>query len=104
MTPTNGTTTTTASEQTISEVTGVQHYAHWLYLNNMTASETFRIKVYVYDQTSSTYRQYLTQDQIGVQASPAYYIPFIPARRYKVTIQRTAGSDRSVTWDRVEVA
>ena len=101
---TDGSITTSASEQTIVDLTANEHFAFWLFLHNMTASETFRIKVYVKDQNLVTMRLYTTVDISGVQSDPAYFIPFVAAKQYKVTIQRTGGSDRAVTWQSIEVS
>ncbi len=104
LTFTDGTLTTTASEQTIVDLTADEHFAIWLFLHNMTSSETFRVKVYVKDQNTTTLRQFSTTDYTGVQASPAVFVPFLPTKEFKVTIQRTAGTDKAVTWQTAEVA
>jgi hypothetical protein len=100
---TNGSITSTSSEQTICDISGDEHYSLWIFTHNMTTSETVRIKVYVFDSNTSTLRIYEDQTISGVQAKPAYYIPWIPAREFKVTIQRTAGSDKAYSWLRAEV-
>ena len=69
----------------------------------MTGTETFRIKVYVKDQSSGSMRQYLTQDYTGVQASPSLYISPVLAKEFKVTIQKTAGTNQEVNWQTIEV-
>jgi hypothetical protein len=84
-------------------LTNDAEFAAYVFLHNMTASETFRIKVYVRDQSAITMRQYESQDYTGVQSSPAIYIPPLLAKQYKVTIQRTVGSDKEVNWQVIEV-
>lgn len=101
---TSGTITTSTSEDTIFDITEDRFFSTWIYLHNMTSTETFRIKIYIKDENASTLRVYLTFDVSGVQADPAYHIAFLPATEYKVTIQKTAGTNRAVTWLRAEVA
>jgi len=101
---TSGSITSSASEQTIFDVTANEHYASFIFTQNMTASETIIIRIYVLDSNTATMRLYEEQSISGVQADPAYFVPFVPAQEYKVTIQRTAGSDKSYTWLRTEVS
>jgi len=100
---TDGTQSTTASEVNLFDLTANEEFAAWIFLHNMTASETFRIKVYVKDQSAGSMRQYNSVDYTGVQASPALYIPPVLTKQFRVTIQRTAGSDRQVNWQTIEV-
>jgi len=103
LTTTSGSTTSTSSEANLFDITGTAHYATEIFLHNMTATETIVLKVYFKDDNGATMRLYKTITLSGVQAEPAGFISFLPARQYKVTIQRTAGSDRAYTWDRIEV-
>lgn len=100
---TNGSTTSTSSEASIWDNTADRHYSGWIFTHNMTAAETIVIKVYVYDQNAATYRVWNTATLSGVQSDPAFFIPFVPTKRHKVTIQRTGGSDKAYTWQRNEV-
>jgi len=100
---TNGSLTSSSSEQTIFDVSGDEHYSAWIFTHNMTSSESVRIKVYVFDSNTSTLRIYEDVTLSGVQSKPAYFIPWLPQREYKVTLQRTAGSDKAYTWLRAEV-
>lgn len=100
---TDGTQATTTSEANLFDLTNNAEFAAWIFLHNMTASETFRIKVYVKDQSSASMREYLTQDYTGVQASPAVYISPVLTKEFKVTIQKTAGTNRDVNWQTIEV-
>jgi hypothetical protein len=101
-TKTAGSTTTTASEANLFDVTADKDYSCWLFLHNMTASETFVFKVYTLDSQTSTMRMYMTQTYTGVQTEPAVFINNVPAAQYRVSQQRTAGTDRAVTWLRIE--
>jgi hypothetical protein len=100
---TDGTQATTASEANLFDLTNDAEFAAWIFLHNMTASETFTIKVYVRDQSAVSMRLYNSVDFTGVQSSPAVYIAPLLTKEFKVTIQRTAGSDKSVNWQVIEV-
>ena len=100
---TSGTITTTASEQTIWDITADNHFAGWIHAHNMVASDVVVIKVYVKDQNAGTMRLYVTQTLSNAQTEPAFHIPFVPTKQHKVTIQRTGGADRAFTWLRAEV-
>jgi hypothetical protein len=104
LTRTDGTQTTTASEVDLFSITtgGPKYFTTILFLHNMTATETFVFKVYVYDTNGAAYRLFQTITRVGVQADPAGYIPTVLSAQYKVSIQRTAGTDRAITWERFE--
>lgn len=99
----DGAITTSASEQTIFDVTADEHFAAWIFAHNMASGDTVVIKTKVLDQNTSTIRTYETVTLTDAQTDPAYFIAWLPARQYRVTIQRTAGTDRSFTWLRAEV-
>ena len=99
----DGTLTTTASEQNLFDVTADAHYATYIFTHNMASGDTVVIKIYVKDQNGATMRLYHTATLTGAQTDPAYFIPFLPTKQYKVSIQRTGGTDRAYTWQRVEV-
>ena len=99
----NGSITTTASEQNIVDVTADEHFSLWIFAHNMQAGDTVVIKTKVLDANTSTMRQYDQTTLSGVQSSPAYFIPWLPCKQYRVTIQRTAGTDRAFTWLRSQV-
>lgn len=98
LTETDGATTTDGSEQTLWDVTGLNHYAGWLYLHNMTSTETLVVKIYVYDSEKTTYRIWDTWTYTGAQAHPAVFIPYISSARFKVTMQLTAGTNKEISW------
>lgn len=102
LTFTSGSITSTASEQTVWDVTADENIGGWIFTHNMTSGDTITIKVYVKDTNGSAMRTYLTTPLSGVQSDPAFYLPFVATREHKVTIQRTAGSDRAYTWQRIE--
>jgi hypothetical protein len=98
----DGTITTSASEQSLFDITGDKYYTTIVFLHNMTATETFRIRVYLYDSNGAAYRTMEDQTITGAQDPPAFYTPTMLTSQYKVTIIRTAGTDRAVTWKRFE--
>lgn len=101
---TNGTITTSATEQTLFDITADKNYATWIFAQNMTSTDTVEIKVYVKDQQGNAMRVYTTQTIQGTQADPAYFVPFVPTKQYKVTIKRTLGTtDKAFTWQRIEI-
>jgi hypothetical protein len=104
LTEADGTITTSATEQDLFSITtgGPKYFTSIIFLNTMTASETFRIRVYVYDTNGATYRTFVDETITGAQDPPAYYMPTVLSSQYKVTIIRTAGTDRAVTWKRFE--
>ena len=104
LTEADGTITTTASEQSLFDITtgGPKYFTSIIFLHNMTATETFRIRVYVYDSNGAAYRTMVDETITAAQDPPAYYMPTVLSSQYKVTIIRTAGTDRAVTWKRFE--
>lgn len=103
VTYTPGTITASASEQSLFDITADKHYATWIFANAMTSSDAVEIKVYVRDQQGATMRVYTTQTLSGVQSDPAYFVPFVPTKQYKVTIKQTTGTGKAFNWQRVEV-
>lgn len=100
---TDGTQATTTSEANLFDLTNNAEFAAWIFLHNMTASETFVIKVYVKDQSSAAMRLYGTETLTGVQSEPALYISPILTKQFRVTIQKTAGTNRDVNWQTIEI-
>lgn len=99
----SGTITTTAGEDTVFDITADEHFACWLFAHNMVSGDTVVIKIYVKDQNAGTMRLYLSKTLVDAQTEPAFHVPFVPTKQYKVTIQRTGGTDRAFTWLRAEV-
>ncbi len=99
---TDGTITTSASEQTMIDLTANEEFEFWFFLHNAQAGDTFRFRVYVKDQNAGSMR--VTEDEsiAGVQSSPAFYVASYITKEFKVTVQRTGGSDRAITWQSIE--
>ena len=102
LTEANGTITTTTSAQDLFDITALKHFATTVYTHNMVAGDEIELIVYVLDSNGSTMRKYRTKRIKDAQTDPAFFIPFLPASQYKVTIQRIAGTDRAYTWTRHE--
>jgi len=98
----DGNVTTNGTEQSLFDVTADKHYASWIFAHNMQAGDTIQVRVYTKDQNDGVMRKYVDAAISDSQTTPAFYIPYIPAKQYKVSIQRTAGTDRAYTWLRAE--
>ena len=100
----NGTLTTSAVEQDLFSPTASDaYYAGYIFCHNMQVGDTVVIRVYVKDQEAGTNRVFQTATLTGVQSDPAYFVPFLPTKAFRITIQRTAGTDRVYNWMRVDV-
>lgn len=95
--------TTNASEQDLFDITALRHYASWIYLDNLDTGDSVQIRVYILDPNDSNQsKKYLDVLVSDAQASPAFYIPWVPTGQYRVSIQKVTGTDRVVTWCRKE--
>lgn len=100
--PASGTLTTTVSEADVFTqviVTGL--HACKIHLDLMQAGDTFVIRVYNYDDADSVERLFGIYTYSDIQAEPTTYFDFIPSTRYRITIQRTGGVDREISWGRM---
>jgi hypothetical protein len=97
------TATSTASEVDLFDITVAGSHAFKIFLNNMVAGDKIRIRVYDWDDEGSTYR---LQDEMiheNAQTLVSWVTPFVASQRYKVSLQRLAGTDRDYNWCRIEV-
>jgi hypothetical protein len=99
---TDGTTTTDGTEQTLWDITADKYYGGFLFTHAMLAGDTVRVRVYVKDQNAALMRVLYDESPTGAQDPPAFFIAMVPTKQHKVTIQRTAGTDRAYTWQRAE--
>lgn len=100
---TNGSITTTTSEATIFELIADRYSRAYLNLKNLIGGDTMRVRIYVWDEFLQEYMKIEQTDYSGAQDPAGKRLAFEAATRYKVTIQRTAGADRVVTWLRAQV-
>lgn len=106
LTHSDGTITTTVVEQDLFNITtgGPRHYATWIFTHNMVLGDIITLRVYVEDENSTTQRKYLEVALQDSQTDPAFFVPFIPANEYRVSIQRTGGTDRVYNWIRAQTS
>jgi len=98
----DGSQASTASEANLFDITADKHFAMWLHTNLMVSGDTLQIRVYVKDENGSAMRKYIDTSLSDAQSDPSFFIPFVPTKQYRVSIQRTAGTDRTYTWQRAE--
>lgn len=96
-----GETTSTASEADLfAQVTATGLHGCKIHLDAMLAGDTLVFKVYNYDDQDGAERLFGTYTYTGAQTEPTIFFDFIPSTRYKISIQRTGGVDRAVSWER----
>lgn len=84
--------------------TTLQHYATWIFFHNLLANDSIEIRVYVNDQQSALERVYDFLEIPGPVDDPAVFFPFVPTNSYRVTAKQIAGTNRTITWQRLETA
>lgn len=95
------------SETKIIEKTdGPFHYSAWIHLGNMASDDKVIIRTYKWETNNDVYELYEEKtisynDLKGNETNDqtAVFLPFIPAERYKVTIEQTAGTLRQFPWE-----
>lgn len=74
-------------------------------LNALVAGDTFRLRIYEKDTSSGTQRVVFENFFVGAQSTPLYASPpLILMHGWDMTLYRTAGSDRTITWSIRKVA
>lgn len=82
--------------------TALKYYATYVYFQNVAASDSFEITIFVNDPQTSTERIYDQFTISGNISADAVFIPFLPTDSYRVTAQKITGTDRALTWVRYE--
>jgi hypothetical protein len=96
--PASGTTTTDGTEQTLASGTAVSG-TFMLRLDTNAMLDGDIIELRYYTKAGSTERLQNLYPITGSQSEPIHLSPIIPtAEDYKVTIKRTAGTDRAYAW------
>lgn len=102
--PASGSTASTASEVTTNEITSDDD-AYWGAMvfvpATFTGSDTVEIRFYIYDINAATItgKVVYLETPTGSQANaPGIYFPPIAGKRYRLTLKRTFGTDRTFTW------
>lgn len=73
-----------------------------IYLDPMAGSDAVTIRVYDWDVVAGSYKLYITKKYgPGALTDVSFYSPPLPAHRFKVTIQQTAGTNRTFNWERL---
>lgn len=82
----------------------LQYNMTYIYLDPMTSvtPDVITIKVYIWDNIAGSFKSYNTKQLTGQQTPDSvYYVPPLPTHRLKVTIQQTAGTNRTFNWERL---
>ena len=98
----NGEVVSDGTEQNLFDITADKHFATWIHFDQLIAGDTFQVRVYLIDTQDATERKYIDTEVAGAQTSPAFFIPFIPAKEYRVSLQRTSATNRTISWQRAE--
>jgi hypothetical protein len=104
LTEQSGTVTLTALNSEICFVTktdGPYNYAAYIFLTNMASGDKISIKVQVWDTVSGTWKSWDNEKVISytdIKSDLAAFIPFLPARQYRICIKQTLGTPRSFNW------
>jgi len=93
-------------ETTLIEKTdGPFHYSAWIHMTNLASGDTIILRVYKWEPNNSVYELYeekqVTYNDLKTfeNNQTAIFLPFIPAQKYKVTIEQTAGTLRAFPWE-----
>lgn len=93
-------------ETTLIEKTdGPYHYSAWIHMTNLASGDTVVLRVYKWEPNTSAYELYdekkITYSDLKIfeNDQTAVFLPFIPAQKYKVTIEQTAGTLRAFPWE-----
>lgn len=103
----DGTVTLTSTTETnlFAAQTTLKHYATKVFLNNMIATSEITVRVYDFDNNTSTERLYDSQVFKGAQVIPEIFIPFIPSEGgYRVTVESSNATSITITWSRFEAS
>ena len=99
----NGQVTTTTSEQDLfSPNIADKYYKLYINLKNMASGDTFVFKTYIWDEFLGEYFA-IQEDTKSNAQTVGLRIGFEAGTRFKVTVQKTAGTNRTITWLRADV-
>ncbi len=100
----SGTGTTTTSEADVfSQVTLDALHASVVHLDQMVGGDTWVFRVYTWDTADGIERQFSIHTFTGDQASEVQLFDFLPSKRYRVSVQRTAGTDGAYSFERYTI-
>lgn len=93
--------TSTETDLFTAQTTGATYWCN-VYCQNMTSGDIYIIRTYVKDENAATTRV-LYEDTVSfadIEDQPTYYIPPVPTNSFRVTVQKSSGTDRTFTWRR----
>ena len=97
----NGSVLTDGTEQDLFDLTALQHYATWIFLDELLTGDSIQVRVFIQDPAdASAMKKYIDVLVSGAQSNPAFYIPWTPTEQYKVSVQRFLGAEHTITWCR----
>lgn len=99
----NGSLTCTTTETNLFELVADKYVRAYINLKNMASGDTFRVRIYVWDENLGEYMKIEQTDYANAQDPAGKRLSFEASIKYKVTIQKTLGTDRVVTWLRAQV-
>lgn len=101
----NGNQASTSSEATLFEINEVElpkSYHTFLFFNGITEGDEIIYRVYVYDVNSAAYSLYWERpanwNTLNLGKERAIRIPWVTTTNFKVTIEKTLGSNSTVRW------
>jgi len=100
----HGTQTTTTSEADLwTPVIGDKYRKTYINLKNMLSGDTFVFKLYIWNEELGEYFEIQRVTKTDAQTPVGFSMGFDASTRYKLTVQKTAGTNRSITWLRADV-
>ena len=103
LTRTNGQTVMDGTEQNLfGSQTILQHYATWIFFDALLAGDKIVVRVYVNDGQDVVERVYDKYTVPGPVDDPAIFNVFVPTDSYRVTCEQTDGTNRTISWQRLE--
>lgn len=98
-----GTLTATGAEDTVFEIIALAGGEGWVDLSNMQLGDTVVIRGYGKINPAGSYVLLASTTYSGVQTNPAIYaLPLIALNGVKLTLQQTAGTNRTYDYDAFE--
>lgn len=93
-----GKTTLDGTEQILFENSELGEYSGYVFLDDMQAGDTLKVRLYLKDVEDTIYKKYIEETYSGVLSCPVARItPIIGKVGIKITAQQTAGTYREIT-------
>jgi hypothetical protein len=78
--------------------TTLAHYSTKIFFNALAANDEVIVRVYDFDEQNSVERIYRITTVVGVQVTPELLINWIPSTSYRVTVQQTNTTFKTISW------